>query len=118
MDDEEAIIEAVTKILESLNYKVNPFISSRLALEEFKINTNKYDIILTDLTMPELTGLNLIQKIKIIRPDIKIILCSGLSSSNNRLEKHEYFKYVDVYIRKPVTRLAYSKALSKVLNGK
>ena len=118
VDDEEAIIEAVTKILESLNYKVNPFISSRLALEEFKINSNKYDIILTDLTMPELTGLNLIQKIKIIRPDIKIILCSGLSSSNNRLEKHEYFKYVDVYIRKPVTRLAYSKALSKVLNGK
>jgi PAS domain S-box-containing protein len=118
VDDEESIIEAVTKILESLNYKVTPFISSRLALEEFKINSNKYDMVLTDLTMPELTGLNLIQKIKIIRPDIKIILCSGLSSSNNDLEQHEYFKYVDVYVRKPVTRLTYSKALSKVLNGK
>lgn len=118
VDDEEAIIEAVTKILESLNYKVKPFISSRLALEEFKINSNKYDIVLTDLTMPELTGLNLIQKIKKIRSDIKIILCSGLSSSNNNLGQHEFYKYVDVYVRKPVTRLTYSKALSKVLNGR
>ena len=118
VDDDEAIIEAVAKILESLNYKVTHFISSMLALEEFKFNSNKYDIVLTDLTMPELTGLTLIEKIKKIRPDIKVILCSGLSSSNRGLEKDENYKYVDVYIRKPVTRLAYSKALSKLLNGR
>jgi PAS domain S-box-containing protein len=114
VDDEEAIIEAVVKILESLNYKVTFFISSMKALREFQINSNKYDVVLTDLTMPEMTGIVLINAIKKIKPEIKIILCSGLGS-NGKLGVDLYGKLVDVYIRKPITRKEYADALKKII---
>jgi len=114
VDDEEAIIEAIIKILESLNYKVTSFVSSMKALEEFRINPDKYNVVLTDLTMPEMTGLVLINEIKKIRPEIKVVLCSGLGS-NGRFESNLYDNLVDVYIRKPITRYEYAEALKKIL---
>jgi CheY-like chemotaxis protein len=114
VDDEEAIIEAVVKIVESLNYKVTPFISSIKALEEVRANPTKYDVVLTDLTMPEMSGLVLIKEIKKINSEIKIILCSGLGS-NGRFESDLHNDIVDVYIRKPITRYEYGEALRKII---
>lgn len=113
VDDEELIIEAVTAILESLNYKVTSFVNSMEALREFQLNPIKYDVVLTDLTMPKMTGLVLIKEIKNINPDIKIILCSGLSSKGKYAES--YKELVDVYVRKPVTRKEYADALKTVV---
>jgi PAS domain S-box-containing protein len=114
VDDEDLIIEAVTLILRSLNYKVTSFISSIEALQEFRADPTKYDILLTDLTMPKMTGLVLIKEVKKIKSEVKIILCSGLSS-NGKYESSLYDNFVDVYIRKPVTRKEYADALKKVV---
>jgi len=114
VDDEEAIIDAISKTLESLNYKVTSFKSSLKAFKEFAKNPQKYDILVTDLTMPEMTGLTLIKEIKNIKPEIKIVLCSGLGS-NGEHAKDTFGNSVGVYMTKPVTRRGYGEILAQIL---
>ena len=111
VDDETPIVEAVSAILESLNYRVTSFNSSKRALQRFLSSPKDFDVLLTDLTMPELSGLDLIREIRVVDSEIKIILCSGLSSNGGYIKNvHECG-----YLIKPVTRRGYSEALAKVL---
>jgi len=79
IDDEEALLEACTGVLEKLGYQVTPQTSSVTALELFKKDPAQFDLIITDMTMPQLTGDHLAQKMLGIRPDIPIIICTGYS---------------------------------------
>lgn len=77
VDDEEAIADAAKKILERFGYEVVISTSGTEALEFFRRKPEKFDLIITDMTMPCLTGVELSQQILEIRPDIPIILCTG-----------------------------------------
>jgi PAS domain S-box-containing protein len=114
VDDEPSVIGATASLVESLNYIVTPFTSGIEALAEFEMNPDKYELVITDLTMPVMTGVELINEIRKIRPEIKIILCSGLGSNGKRAADMTADP-INGYLSKPVTRADYSTVLSSVL---
>ncbi len=79
VDDEHRIVELVRQMIETLGYKVFPRTSSIEALEAFRYDPGRFDLVLTDQTMPNMTGIELAKKIMEIRPDIPIIICTGFS---------------------------------------
>ncbi len=86
VDDEEAIVRYSEKGLKSLGYKVTVSTNSEEALEIFCAQPDKFDILITDQTMPQMNGDVLAKNILRIRPGIPIILCSGFKNVMN-LEK-------------------------------
>ena len=80
VDDEELLVEMGREILGSLGYTVVPHIRSFEALQDFKRNPRRFDLVLTDLTMPEMDGIELSTEILKLRPDIPILLCTGFSA--------------------------------------
>ena len=81
VDDEELLLVMIEEMLLDLGYNVDVFSDSRKALAAFQNEPQKYDLVITDQTMPHLTGLNLAEKIKTVRMDIPIILSTGFSSA-------------------------------------
>jgi len=79
VDDEEIVIEMGTNILRRLGYSVTAFTDSTKALSAFRENPAVFDIVITDQTMPSMTGAKLAKEMLQIRPDIPIILCTGFS---------------------------------------
>ncbi len=85
--DDEAMVVDITKLrLQRLNYTVSSKTSSLEALELFRSNPDDFDLVITDQTMPGLTGIKLAQKLIAIRPDIPIILCTGYS---NKIDEND-----------------------------
>ncbi len=77
VDDEEIILEAYGNILESLGYEADTQHISSDALEVFRLNPGHYDLVITDYSMPDMTGIMLAEELIRIRPDIPIILYTG-----------------------------------------
>ena len=82
IDDEIAIVDTSKNILKKLGYSVTGVTNSPEALDIFLQNPDKYDMVITDQTMPGITGSQLARKVMSIRPDIPIILCTGYSETN------------------------------------
>ena len=80
VDDEEAVIAFGKRMMELLGYTVTATTSSTDALELFRQNPSGFDLVITDQTMPKITGSELATNFLEIRPDIPIILCTGYSS--------------------------------------
>lgn len=116
VDDEEQIIQMERQMLEKLGYKVTTRISSRHALETFVKLPNKFDLVITDMTMPGMTGYQLSKKIKKIRPDIPIILCSGYTQYISEEKIREIG--VSAFVLKPMTMIDLSKITRKILDRK
>ena len=79
IDDEEAIARVSQQMLEKLGYQAVVRISSLAALETFRQTPHHFDLVITDQTMPHMTGEALACELRRIRPDIPIILCTGFS---------------------------------------
>ena len=79
VDDEETLVEMEKSMLDWLGYKVSATTSSVEALELFRTQPNRFDIVITDYTMPHMTGVDLAKEMLRIRPDIPVILCTGFS---------------------------------------
>ncbi len=79
IDDEEALVEMGEGMLAELGYDVTSRMSSSEALALFRLDPSRFDLVITDQTMPELTGIELARGIMAIRVDIPIILCTGFS---------------------------------------
>jgi len=100
VDDETILTEMLRDGLENYGYHVDIFSESPAALEHFQSNDRKYDLVISDVTMPDITGDLLAQKIRVIRPDIPIILCTGYSERMDE-EKAESME-IDALLFKPV----------------
>ena len=81
VDDEEIIVQSVRNMLEHLGYKVTALLDSQEALELFSSNPSEFDLVITDQTMPFMTGEDLGKELMRIRPDTPVILCTGHSDS-------------------------------------
>lgn len=81
VDDEIGLAVVSMNLLESLGYKVTTRTSSVEALAAFRANPSRFDLVITDLTMPQMTGLELARELRQVRPDIPIILCTGFSGT-------------------------------------
>ena len=69
------------KVLSPVGYRVTIFASSKSALEHFQQHPNDYDLIITDMTMPDTTGDVLTHRIHLLRPEIPVIFCTGFSEA-------------------------------------
>jgi signal transduction histidine kinase/ActR/RegA family two-component response regulator len=79
VDDEPAIVEVLTHLLRSLGYQVTAAIGSQNALEIFQSGPTGFDLLITDQTMPQMTGLELTRAVTSLRPGLPVILCTGYS---------------------------------------
>jgi len=79
VDDEKPIVILWTELLELVGYTVTGCSSSLDALEMFRAAPSCYDVVVTDQTMPNLTGEALSREILLIRPDLPILICTGFS---------------------------------------
>lgn len=79
VDDEKSVALVMQRLLEQLGYDAVGHTASRVALEDFRIAPHRFDVVITDQTMPQMTGEELIHALRRIRPDLPIILCTGCS---------------------------------------
>lgn len=115
VDDEEILLKIGQDMLQRMGYQVTVALGSLEALTIFQKNPSGFDIIITDQTMPELTGSDLAIKMMEIRQDIPIILCTGYSSVIN--ESSAKALGIKEFILKPLTSTLISKTIHKVLDG-
>jgi len=114
IDDEESLVKMGHQILERLGYKVETTISPIEALELFRSKPDQFDLVITDLTMPKMTGDKLVKEILNIRPDIPIILCTGFSEKID--EKKANAIGASDYIEKPLDKRDFAFNIRKVLD--
>ncbi|MFZ1984782.1 MAG: PAS domain S-box protein [Desulfatitalea sp.] len=115
VDDELQIVQMQRQTLERLGYTVSFRTSSLDALELLRNNPQRFQAVITDMTMPNLTGDSLARQIKAIRPDIPIILSTGYSERirNNAIQP----ECVDRVLMKPVGKADLAQALRELLDG-
>lgn len=116
VEDEKILLDMEQTILEHLGYKVVPSIDPENALKIFEADPDGFDFVITDLTMPKLTGLNLASKIHNLRPDIPIILCTGYGYKLGGKSPEEMG--VQAVINKPVLKKNLAASIRNVLDRK
>ena len=115
VDDEEPIVRLEKKMLERLGYRITMCVSSLEALAVFKANPDAYDLVVTDMTMPNLTGDLLAKELISIRPDIPIIICTGFSE---RIDKEKAAAMgISAFLMKPVVKSEMVRMVRKLLDG-
>ncbi len=115
VDDEELLAEMGKNMLEKLGYKVTVSLSSSKALEIFTGNPSCFDLVLTDQTMPGLTGIQLSKEMLGIRSDIPIILCTGYSNLVD--EEVARAQGIKEFAYKPLTKRTLSSIVRHVLDS-
>ena len=115
IDDEETLIDLGRKMLSKLGYQVTARTSSIEAVETFKANPHKFDLVISDMTMPNMTGDMLADEIIQLRPDTPIIICTGFSEQLS--EKKITTLGVRGLLMKPLTIGELAKTVRKVLDG-
>ena len=114
VDDEPSLVEMGKELLEILGYEVTTSVSSNDALEIFKAEPERFDLVITDMTMPNMTGENLAKELIAIREDIPVILCTGFSSGMT--EKNVKSMGIRAFVAKPILRQDMAETIRKVLD--
>jgi CheY-like chemotaxis protein len=113
VDDERLLVKLVQEILAQLGYEPIGFSSSTAALAAFRAAPQRFDIVLTDDMMPELIGTDLAREIRLLRPDIPIVLASG--SSGAPLNERARAVAIHEVLRKPLQRKDIAECFRRVL---
>jgi CheY-like chemotaxis protein len=116
VDDEETLTGLAKMMLEPLGYKVTAIQSSKEALAIFQKSPERFDLVITDLTMPYMTGYDLVQKLIMVRPDMPVVLCSG--NNDTILENKEKEQSIKAVLTKPFNRRVLAETIRNVLNRK
>jgi PAS domain S-box-containing protein len=114
VDDEKAVTEANRAILERLGYKVTATTDGRKALELFAKDPRRYDLVITDQAMPQITGIKLAEELLRVRGDIPIILCTGYSHAASPEKAKE--AGIRDFLMKPIVRKELSETVRRVLD--
>jgi len=116
VDDEVTLVHIARAMLERLGYHVVAYTSSAEALAAFRASPLDFDLVITDQTMPQMTGEALARELRSIRPDIPIILCTGFS----HMVTAERAAVLDIqaYLHKPLLIQTLSAAIHRVLGPK
>jgi len=114
IDDEKQIIDIEQQILERLGYKVTSKTDSQEALEEFAALPEKFDLVITDMTMPKMNGDQLARKLMDIKPDIPVILCTGFNE--NITEEKALSMGIDKFVMKPIIKDELANTIRTVLD--
>ena len=114
VDDEEVILQMETLMLERLGYQVTSRTSSLEALEAFRKNPDKFDLVITDLAMPNMAGDKLSAELTKIRPDIPVLLCTGFSEKMS--EEKATSMGIKGFLLKPIIMKDLAQKIRKVLD--
>jgi nitrogen-specific signal transduction histidine kinase len=114
IDDELSLVDMGKKLLESLGYDVVTRTSSIEALELFKARSDHFDLVITDMTMPNMTGENLAKEFIQIEPDIPVILCTGFSAGIN--EDKARTMGIQALVYKPILKRDLAETIREVLH--
>ncbi len=116
IDDEQVLIDIARQMLKQLKYTVVTRQKSLQALELFRTEPDRFDLVITDMTMPHMTGDKLAREFMEIRPDIPVILCTG----HSRLVSKEKAKEIGVkaFVMKPLVMRDLAETVRKVLDKK
>ncbi|MFC1743524.1 ATP-binding protein [Candidatus Riflebacteria bacterium] len=114
VDNQAENIRVMVHLLESLGYRVTAFCSSTEAFEVFKSDPDNFDLIITDMTMPQLTGAELAKRVLMLRPQMPVILCTGYSELIDR--EKALAMGIREYLMKPVIRIELANIIRKVLD--
>ncbi|MBN1906575.1 MAG: response regulator [Deltaproteobacteria bacterium] len=115
IDDETGITDVTSRILKGHGYRVTVFNEGRLAYEEFQKNHESYDMVITDMTMPEMNGLEIAKKMREIDPHKHFIICSGFSDLINKEHLSEEGIY---YMAKPVVMGDLMKTIREIFDNR
>jgi DNA-binding NtrC family response regulator len=113
VDDERPLVDLTEEMLAQLGYEPIGFESSAAALRAFQAQPHRFDIILTDEAMPDLTGTDLAREIRHLRPEVPILLMSGYGGS--QLDIRASRSGVTEVLRKPLQKRELSAALARSL---
>ena len=116
VDDEESMVNLNHQRLERLGYQVKSTTRPQDALEWFKTDPDQFDVVITDMTMPRMTGDRLAAEVLKIRPDMPVIICTGYSERMS--PKKSEALGVRKYIEKPIGTRNLAAALREVFEGK
>lgn len=115
VDDEATVAEIGSETLKRLGYRVTTRTSGIEALELFRVKPGEFDLIITDYTMPNMTGADLAVEILRIRPDIPVILCTGFSQAITK-EKARALG-IKEFVMKPIVGIELGKIVRQVLDA-
>jgi PAS domain S-box-containing protein len=116
VDDEEDLVFMVQQMLERFGYRVVTKANSLEALEVFKAQPDQFALVITDQTMPHMTGADLARELLCIRPDIPIILCTGFSEVITADEAKALG--VREFVMKPFTPREITETIRRTLDSK
>lgn len=116
VDDNQELVDIGKEKLEHLGYNVSATNSSRKALELFREQPGQFDMLITDMTMPYMTGAELAEKFMRIRPDIPVVLCTGYSETLT--EAKSRIMGIREYLMKPLSIIDLAKTIRRVLDHK
>ncbi|MFA7382040.1 MAG: response regulator [Desulfurivibrionaceae bacterium] len=114
VDDETAIIDSARRILEQFGYKVTALTDSAEALAAFTVAPEAFDLVLTDQTMPKMTGKALAAELLRVRPNLPVVLCTGFSEEIDQ-EKAEEMG-IAAFIFKPFSLNQLTSTIRRVLD--
>lgn len=117
VDDEEAIARLTALLLRRLGHTVTSTVSSIRALRLFMKEPDAFDLVITDLTMPQMNGKELIRRLKQIRADIPVILMSGFKDASVRSDQGETVG-IGEFLPKPFSQESLEDAIRRVLQKK
>jgi CheY-like chemotaxis protein len=113
VDDEPVLVAIAEETLAQLGFRPVGFDSSVAALQAFRADQEHFDVVLTDETMPNLTGTELTRQMRLLRPDIPVILMSGYSGAQLN-ERAQAAGALDV-LHKPLGRRDIAEAVARAL---
>jgi CheY-like chemotaxis protein len=114
VDDEQLLVDMAQEMLQPLGYQVAAGTNSIETLERFKAEPLAYDLVITDMTMPGLTGRELARALLAVRPDIPVIMCSGFTEFVNAEEARK--AGIREFLMKPYTTVSLAKTVRKALD--
>jgi PAS domain S-box-containing protein len=116
VDDEQSLVKVARRILEGLGYEVETKINPVEALELFRSGPDRFDLVITDMAMPQMSGQKLVKEILDIRSDMPIILCTGFSEKISE----EYVGELNIkdFVIKPFVTHNFALTVRKVLDKK
>ena len=115
VDDEPMLVDLIQRFLSRLGYEVTSFTDSQKALDWFTDHGEEIDLVITDMTMPYLTGAELAEKILAARPQIPIILCTGYSEVMNSAKARSIG--IRKFLAKPVDNRVLAQSVRALLNN-
>jgi len=115
VDDDEMLASLGERLLTQHGYQVTKMFESSEALKLFAANADRFHLVITDQTMPDLTGEELIQEVKKISPDMPTILCTGYSSKVDEDKAEELG--INAFLMKPLDLPKLLQTVRRVLDG-